>query len=48
MTVIAIKSPRAGARETVVAPAAETIINEGDILVVIGKDSDVEEFRNVT
>ncbi len=48
VTVIAIKSPRAGARETVVAPAAETIINEGDILVVIGKDSDVEEFRNVT
>lgn len=46
VSVIAIK-PTEGGSETVVAPPAETVINEGDILVVIGKDGDVERFREI-
>ena len=48
VNVIAIKSSAGDDRETVVAPPAETVINEGDILVVIGTDADVEQFRKVS
>jgi trk system potassium uptake protein TrkA len=47
VSVIAIKPPDPERHETVVAPPAETVINEGDILVVIGKDGDVERFREI-
>jgi trk system potassium uptake protein TrkA len=47
VTVVAIKSPRGQERTTLVAPPADTVIDEGDILVVIGTESDVEKFGNL-
>jgi trk system potassium uptake protein TrkA len=50
VTVIAIKpTPDAdGPRETVVAPPADGVIHQGDVLVVIGTDADVDAFRDIT
>ena len=48
VTVIAIKPGAGQPRETVVAPPADTTIAEGDILVVIGTDNNIERFRRVT
>ncbi len=47
VSVIAIKPPEGREGETVVAPPAETVINEGDILVVVGTDRAVERFRAI-
>jgi trk system potassium uptake protein TrkA len=47
VTVIAVKAPRGEAPATVVAPPADRVIHEGDILVVIGTESDIERFRNL-
>ena len=48
VTVIAIKPSGGERRETIVAPPADTVIAEGDVLVVIGTDTDIERFRCVT
>lgn len=50
VTVIAIKPApdAAGPHETVVAPPADGVIHEGDVLVVIGTDADIDAFRNIT
>ncbi|MBN1916828.1 MAG: TrkA family potassium uptake protein [Verrucomicrobia bacterium] len=48
VTIIAIKPGGGARREAVVAPPADTVIAEGDILVVIGTDADIERFRRVT
>ena len=49
VTVIAIKPVGGGTRrETIVAPPADTVIAEGDVLVVIGTNADIERFRRVT
>jgi trk system potassium uptake protein TrkA len=48
VTVIAIKPSGGERRETIVAPPADTVIADGDVLVVIGTDTDIERFRCVT
>jgi trk system potassium uptake protein TrkA len=48
VTVIAVKPAGAEHRQTVVAPPADTVIAEGDTLVVVGTDTDIERFRRVT
>jgi trk system potassium uptake protein TrkA len=48
VTVIAIKPAAGEHRDTVVAPPAQTVIADGDILVVIGTDEDIDRFRHVT
>jgi len=49
VTVIAIKPApdAAGPHETVVAPPADGVIHEGDVLVIVGTDADIEAFRNI-
>ena len=47
VTVIAIK-PGGTGRNTVVAPPADTIIADGDVLVVIGTEADIDRFHRMT